>query len=115
MPIPVPGDIYMTDSYEMSLVTVFPAQRRVLSLGKKKTESWNESAFQAASSERVLILSEYWKVLSVATGKPLPDLGPRNASLKSIYSPDLKYYLRAEAAQRGVPLCAISYRRWYAA
>jgi WD40-like Beta Propeller Repeat len=101
MPLPTAGDMYMTDSYDMSLVSVFPVQRTVLSLGKRKAESWDETAFQAVSDERVLMFSQYWKLFSVSTGKQLPDFGPRNTNLKSIYSPDLKYYLRAEAAQRG--------------
>lgn len=101
MPLPTPGDMYLADSYDMSLVSVFPVQRTVLLLGKRKMESWDETAFQAVSGERVLIFSQYWKLLSLSTGKPLPDFGPRNADLKSTYSPDLKYYLRAEAHQRG--------------
>ena len=101
MPLPMAGDMYMTDSYDMSLASVFPVQRTVLALGKRKAESWDESAFQAVSGERVLIFSQYWKLFSVFTEKPLADFGPRNTNLKSIYSPDLKYYLCAEAAQRG--------------
>ena len=100
-PIPTRGDMYMTDSYDMSLVSVLPAQRTVLSLGKRKSESSDETAFQAVSGGRLLIFSQYWKLFSVAEGKPLPDVGPRNTNLKSIYSPDLKFYLRAEAARPG--------------
>jgi hypothetical protein len=65
-------------------------------LGKRNEVSWDDTAFQAVSRGRVLIFSKYWKLFSLATGKLLPSVGPRNTKLKSIYSPDLKYYLCAE-------------------
>jgi hypothetical protein len=101
-PIPVPGDIYMASSYEMSLVTAFPEQKLISSLGRRKASSQDEAAFQAVSGERVLIFSQYWKLWSVTTGKQLPDLGPKNTDPQSIYSPDLKYYLRTESDHIGV-------------
>jgi hypothetical protein len=101
MPIPAPGDMYMTDNYDMSLVSVLPMQRTVLSLGKRKAESWDETTFQVISGEKVLIFSQYWKLFSLSTGEALPQVGPKNTKLKSIYSPDLKYYLSPESAERG--------------
>jgi hypothetical protein len=101
LPIPSPGDMYMTDNYDMSLVSVLPVQRTVLSLGKRKAESWDETTFQVISEEKVLIFSEYWKLFSLSTGEELPQVGPKNTKLKSIYSPDLKYYLSPESAERG--------------
>jgi hypothetical protein len=59
-------------------------------------ESDDNTTFQAVSDERVLIFSQYWKLFSLATREVLADVGPKNAKLKSIYSPDLKYYLCAE-------------------
>jgi len=108
-PLPAPGDMYMANSYDMSLVSVYPALRLVLSFGVRKAA--DKIAFQTVSGERILIFSEYWKAYSLSTGKPLPDIGPKNTNLKSTYSPDLKYYLRAQAAQRdGEPDRFVLYR-----
>lgn len=96
MPIPTFADLYMASQYAMSLVAVLPVRRTITSLGKRNEVSWDDTTFQAISRERVLIFSKYWKLYSLATGKSLPGLGPRNTRLKSTYSPDLKYYLCAE-------------------
>jgi hypothetical protein len=56
----------------------------------------------------VLIFSRYWKLFSLTTGEVLADVGPMNTKLKSIYSPDLKYYLCAEP--NGEPNHFVLYR-----
>ncbi len=96
MPIPSAGDMDLAQNYDMKLVSVLPEQRTILPLGKRSMESDDNTTFQAVSDERVLIFSQYWKLLSL-DGRGIPtDIGPKNMKLKSIYSPDLKYYLCAE-------------------
>lgn len=92
MPIPAPGDVYLAREYEVALVSVLPEFRKILSFGKKSMGDLDEVGFQVVSGEQVLVFSQYWKLLSVS-GEPLPDPGPQNRMRKSIYSPDLKYYL----------------------
>jgi hypothetical protein len=101
LPIPTPGDMYLAQNYEMNLVSIVPEQKTLLQLGKRSMESDDHTSFQPVSNDRVLIFSTYWKLFSVGTGKPLADIGPRNTNLKSVYSPDLSYYLRPEAAEPG--------------
>jgi len=96
MPIPSAGDMYLAQNYDMKLVSVLPEQRTILPLGKRSMESDDNTTFQAVSGERVLIFSQYWKQFSLDRREILADLGPKNMKLKSIYSPDLKYYLCAE-------------------
>ena len=96
MPIPSAGDMYLAQNYDMNLVSVLPGQRTILPLGKRSMESDDNTTFQAVSGGRVLVFSQYWKLFSLATGGVLTDVGPRNTKLKSIYSPDLKYYLCGE-------------------
>jgi hypothetical protein len=96
MPIPLAGDMYLAQNYDMNLVSVLPEQRTILPLGKRSMESYDNTTFQAVSGERVLIFSQYWKLFSLATREVLADIGPKNMKLKSIYSPDLRYYLCAE-------------------
>jgi hypothetical protein len=96
-PIPALGDIYLARRYDRSLVSVFPAQRTILSLGPMS--GLDPTALQAVSNERVMVFSKYWKLFSTSSGQPLPDVGPKNSELNSSYSPDLKYYLRAEAVK----------------
>lgn len=96
MPIPAPGDMYLSQDYDMNLVSVLPQQRTILSLGKRRAESWDNTTFQPASDGRILIFSQYWKLFSSTSGRPLEGLGSPNTKRKSIYSPDLTYYLCAE-------------------
>jgi hypothetical protein len=101
MPIPQAGDMYLAQNYDMNLVSLIPEQRTIVPLGKRSTESEDNTTFQIVSGERVLIFSQYWKLFSLSSGKLLADVGPRNTKLKSIYSPDLNYYLCAQPD--GVP------------
>lgn len=98
-PIPALGDIYLARKYDTSVVSVFPLQRTVLSLGPMSGS--DATAFQTLSNERVLVFSKYWKLYSTSTGQPLPDVSPKNMELNSTYSPDFKYFLRAEAVKPG--------------
>jgi hypothetical protein len=95
-PIPLAGDMYLAQNYDMNLVSVLPERRTILPLGKRSMESYDNTTFQAVSGGRVLIFAQYWKLFSLATREVLADVGPKNTKLKSIYSPDLKYYLCAE-------------------
>jgi hypothetical protein len=96
IPIPSAGDMYLAENYDMKLVSVLPEQRTILPLGKRSMESDDNASFQAVSGERVLIFSQYWKLFALDRREIPTDIGPRNMKLKSIYSPDLKYYLCAE-------------------
>jgi hypothetical protein len=96
MPIPQAGDMYLAQNYDMNLVSLIPEQSTIAPLGKRSMESNDNTTFQIVSGERVLIFSQYWKLFSLSTGKPLADGGPRNTKLKSIYSADLNYYLCAQ-------------------
>jgi hypothetical protein len=101
LPVPSVGDIYLAQNYEMELVSALHGARTLVSLGRRSVESDDDTAFQPASDDRVLIFSKYWKLFSAATGDPLADIGPRNTKLQSVYSPDLKYYLCAEPEEPG--------------
>jgi hypothetical protein len=100
-PVPSAGDMYLAQNYDMELASVLHGAQTLVPLGRRSMESDDDTSFQPASGDKVLIFSKYWKLFSVATGKPLADIGPRNTNLKSVYSPDLRYYLRAEAAEPG--------------
>lgn len=101
-PVPSAGDMYTARIYNMELVSVLHGIHTVVTLGKWSGESdEDEGSFQPVSGGRVLIFSKYWKLFSVAKGNPLADIGPRNTDPKSVYSPDLKYYLRAESEKPG--------------
>jgi hypothetical protein len=95
LPIPAAGDLFMSDRYDLSLVSVFPAARTILSLGKSEARR-DETAFQPLAGDRVLLFSKYWKVFSTSSGAQLPDAVPRNTNSKCRYSPDLQYYLCPE-------------------
>jgi hypothetical protein len=95
LPIPAVGDLYMTDRYDLSLVALFPRNRKILSLGKIKVGR-DEATFQPLSRGRVLLFSQYWRSLSTSTGAQLREAGPRNANAECKYSPDLQYYLCRE-------------------
>jgi WD40-like Beta Propeller Repeat len=95
-PVPSPGDMYLAKDYDISLLSVLPEKKRILSIGKEEMANDEEDSFQAASDQRVMIFSHYWRPFSLTTGKWLPDLGPRNTRRTSTYSPDLKYYLTSE-------------------
>jgi hypothetical protein len=96
-PVPSPGDMYLASHYTMNLVSVFPEKSLVFSMGQVKMGNW-EVALQSASGGRVMIFSQYWKPFSLQTRDWLPDMGPRNTDQRSVYSPDLRYYLAAEPA-----------------
>jgi hypothetical protein len=95
MPVPSPGDMYLAKNYDITLLSVLPETRRILSIGKEKMAN-DEDSFQVVSDKRVMIFSGYWKLFSLTTGKWLTDPGPRNMQRSSMYSPDLKYYATAE-------------------
>ncbi len=96
MPIPSAGDMYLAQNYDMNLVSVLPERKTILALGKRSMESDDNTTFQPVSGERVLIFSQYWRLFSLATRDAVADVGPKNTRMKSVYSPDLKYYLCAE-------------------
>jgi hypothetical protein len=95
-PVPSPGDMYVAKDYDISLLSVLPETKKILSIGKEEMTNDEEDSFQAASGERVMIFSHYWRPFSLTTGRWLPDLGPRNTRRTSRYSPDLKYYVTSE-------------------
>lgn len=100
-PVPSAGDMYLAQNYDMELVSVLHGTQAPVALGRRSMEDNDDASFQPGSGDRVLIFSKYWKLFSAATGKPLADIGPRNTNLKSLYSPDIRYFLRAEAAEPG--------------
>jgi hypothetical protein len=108
MPIPAPGDTYLAQNYEVDLVTIYPEKRKILSLGKKSMENLEDATFQVVSGQRVLIFSQYWNLFSLVTGEPLAEADRKNPRRKSIYSPDLKYFLCAEP--EGEPNHFVLYR-----
>lgn len=96
-PIPSPGDMYLAKDYDITLLSVLPERKKILSIGKEEMAGGDEEdSFQAASDNRVMIFSHYWRPFSLTTGKWLPDLGPRNTRRTSMYSPNLKYYATPE-------------------
>ena len=95
-PVPSAGDSYLAQNYDMRLVSVLPEQRTILPLGKRSMESDDNTTFQAVSGERVLVFQQYWKLFSIDSREILAQIGPKNMKPKSVYSPDLKYYLCAE-------------------
>lgn len=101
LPVPSVGDMYMAQNYDMELVSVLHDAQAILPLGMRSAESDDDTSFQPVSGNRVLIFSEYWKLFSIDRGELLADIGPPNTNIKSVYSPDLKYYLRAESAEPG--------------
>jgi len=88
--------MYLAKDYDINLFSVLPERKRILSIGKEEMANDEVASFQAASDERVMIFSHYWRPFSLITGKWLPDLGPRNMRRTSMYSPDLKYYVTSE-------------------
>ena len=99
MPIPAPGDMYLAGQYELSLISLLPEEKVILHLGKQGLASGSDISFQAVQGERFLVHLDYWKLYLLATGEALADVGPKNTNPKSIYSPDLRFYLVAEGAK----------------
>lgn len=95
-PVPSPGDMYLAKDYDINLLSVLPERKKILSIGKEELTNDEGDLFQAGSDKKVMVFSHYWRPLSLTTGKWLPDLGPRNTRRKSMYSPDLKYYVTSE-------------------
>lgn len=95
-PLPSLPDLYMANQYDMNLVSLVPVQRVIFPFGKIGLDRTDELSFQLASAHRVLVFSAYWKILSPTTGNWLPELGPKNTKQRSLYSPDLNYYLSFE-------------------
>jgi WD40 repeat protein len=96
VPLPSLPDLYMANQYDMNLVSLAPVRKLIFPFGKIALARTNEVSFQLASAQRVLVFSGYWKILSASTGIWLPDVGPKNTKQRSLYSPDLKYYLSFE-------------------
>lgn len=96
IPIPSPGDTYVASTYDINLVSLVPETNEILSMGKMDMASPDEPTFQSVSDRRLVIFSQYWKLFSLSTGKWLTEVGPRNTRRRSVYSPDLKYYLTVE-------------------
>lgn len=96
-PIPSAGDVYLASRYELHLSTLFPIQSDVLAIGQgdMNGEIWKTS-FQPVSGGEVMIFAKFWKRFSVKTREWLPQVGPRNANDRSIYSPSGRYYVAAE-------------------
>jgi len=87
--------MYLAGQYAISIRSAFPERREILSLGRF-TRAAEDLSLQSASDGRIMVYWQYWRPLSLRTRKWLPDMGPQNAKVKSIYSPDLKYYLVRE-------------------
>jgi WD40-like Beta Propeller Repeat len=96
IPIPSPDDTYMASTYDIHLVSLLPETNEILSLGKTDMANSDEPTLQSVSDRRVMIFSQYWRLFSLTTGKWLTAVGPRNTRRRSVYSPDLKYYLTVE-------------------
>jgi hypothetical protein len=94
-PSPAAGDRYPATPYALSIRSVFPERNDILSLGRF-IRLPEDLRLRSASDGRVMVYWQYWRPLSLRTRKWLPDIGPRNTNEKSIYSPDLKYYLVRE-------------------
>jgi len=95
-PLPSAGDMYLAENYAFSLVSVFPGMQHLLSIEQTEMSKLWQLSLQAVSGERALLFLGYWKEFSVASRRWLPDAGPRNTNPRSVYSPDMKYYLAAE-------------------
>jgi hypothetical protein len=80
-PIPSPGDVYLAKDYDISLLSVLPEKKKILSIGKVEMANDEEDSFQPASDQRVMIFLHYWRPFSLTTGKWLPDLGPRKYAM----------------------------------
>ena len=75
-PIPAAGDMYMASQYALSMESVFPEMKELLSFGQAQDPS--EISLQPASEARVMIFQKYWRPYSLRTNNWLSDLGPRN-------------------------------------
>jgi WD40-like Beta Propeller Repeat len=96
IPIPSPGDSYTASTYDIRLISLVPETNEILAMGKMDIANPDEPTFQLVSDRRMMIFSQYWKLFSLSTGKWLTEIGPRNTRKRSVYSPDLKYYLTVE-------------------
>jgi WD40 repeat protein len=96
IPIPSPGDSYMASTYDIHLISLVPEANEILSMGKMDIANPDRPTFQLVPDRRMMIFSQYWKLFSLNTGKWLADVGPRNTRKRSVYSPDLQYYLTVE-------------------
>jgi hypothetical protein len=97
-PIPSLPDFWMASNYDVRLVSLVPKMKEILSFGKKGMGDLNSATFQLASDQNALIFSDHWRVFSLDQARFVPDIGPRNTRRRSVYSPDLKFYLSAEPA-----------------
>jgi hypothetical protein len=97
-PIPSLPDQWMASNYDVRLVSLEPEMKELFSFGRKGMGDMDDAKFQLASEQNALIFSDHWRVFSLDQTKFVPETGPRNTRRRSIYSPDLKFYLSAEPA-----------------
>jgi hypothetical protein len=95
-PIPSAGDLYLAENYDLELMTVFPTQTTLLSLGHFALNGVRDVSFQALSEDRLMILSGYWRPFSLSSKDWLPETGPKHTKPRSFYNPSGEYYLAVE-------------------
>jgi dipeptidyl aminopeptidase/acylaminoacyl peptidase len=95
-PVPSAGDLYLAETYDLDLMTVFPAKSTLLPLGHFETSRLREVSFQALSGNRLMVLSGYWRAFSLNSKDWLADIGPQNTRPRSFYSPSGEFYLVTE-------------------
>jgi hypothetical protein len=88
-PIPSVGDMYLASHYALNLLAVFPKMARVFSMGQGDMHAVWDSSFQPIAESKVMIFAGHWKGW-------LPEMAPRNANRRSIYSPNGMYYIAVE-------------------
>lgn len=96
IPVPAPGDSDLASTYNIKLLSLVPETNELLSMGMMDMANPDVPKFQPVSERRVMVFSQYWKLFSLNTGKWLTEVGPRNTRKRSVYSPDLQYYLTVE-------------------
>lgn len=98
-PVPSPGDSYLAQRYDLSLVSVSAnGHTELLSMGRAEMQNLRDISIQESSGERVLVRSKYWKAFSVKERRWLFERLGQNDNPQSLYSPDLAYYLTPEPA-----------------
>jgi hypothetical protein len=99
-PVPSPGDSYLAQKYDLSLVSASASGgEEILSLGRTQMQNLRDISIQESSGDKVLVRSKHWRVFSVDKRAWLPDALQRNTNPRSLYSPNLDYYLTAEPAE----------------
>jgi dipeptidyl aminopeptidase/acylaminoacyl peptidase len=97
-PMPTAGDMYLASHYELSLVSMFPKNDEIFSMGQADMNKLWSTAFEPVGKDELMIFTEFWKPFSVETKSWLVETAPRNSNRRSEYSPNGEYYLAFEPA-----------------